>query len=355
MSQRNCNYCNTELVRFRKDENGNWHRYEDNQMTVEHTYKRCKAIQLEKKNYVAPAPEGQSQLPKQLTNPPPQTAPSQQPNQNSNQAFYSVLNKCKNLETELVELRKMFETQASIIDSMAQKITLLVEKVGYPEPRPAIKELVEQKDNIPSFQDLAGPKQVSLQQQTEPKPIDPEKEDIEKNEAREWEYYGASSDNRPCKFCGKTFIGAGWHKRKTDELCCYECGMNGNTIKDQIGEPCARCGKPSDLNINPAEPQDTPLLCSECFTKQENEAFQKTQEMIKKDLNSEWEMISEKFVCSGCDQVFHNGWQHFSDVNYCDDCKTNIEAKKAWQSMSEERTRNRTIESINMEDDDVSF
>ncbi len=347
MSQRNCNYCNTELVRFRKDENGNWHRYEDNQMTVEHTYKRCKAIQLEKKNYVAPAPEGQSQLPKQLTNPPPPppAAPVQQ--QNQNQAFYSVLNKCKNLETELGELRKMFETQASIIDSMAQKITLIVEKVGYPEPKKLTMGNNETKVKLdpvmykcrncgkeyPDFQSrskiccgdcihiLDEELWKKLEENKKEKVIDP------------WTWH--PHEMTFCDRC-KNKVDSYYHSSINSERVCDECYRAAATMTEKIIDP-------------------------EKEYIENNEAFQQTQEIIKKDLGSgsEWQEISKKFICSNCNGVFHNGWLHFSDTEYCDECKTNIDANESWkniQKQDEERTRrNRTIESINMEDDSVRF
>lgn len=312
MSSRKCNYCDTILVRFEKnDETGKWKRWDAN--GNEHTYAACKAIQNNKAKTAIP-PEGQAQLPPQFSNnmkfPPAPTPSQQQPTININSVFV----KCSNLEKELKEIRKENQTLATIIDGMAQKITLLVQN-NYPKPEPAIREEYESYNN----KTLQEPKEEAKSAYSPESKIENEND---KNNP--WEVINSITP---------------W--------ICSECNSNFNKgVQNKI-----------DRKIT---------LCIKCYGDRgqhiDIEAFQKTQDKISDELENDkkstptnkWELISQKFVCNECESVFHNGWTADGVHNFCDQCKTNIEANSAWQQMSQNR-KPKTIEEINEEEESYSL
>jgi hypothetical protein len=273
---RDCNYCKTELVRFRKDENGNWHRFEDFDCKIEHTYKRCKAVQDAKKNYVAPVPEGQSRIAIQEQKTTPVVTQQQQPAI----SITSVYSKITFLEGQIKELKKMIETQSSIIDGMAQNITLLVQN-NYPKPEPVMSKC-NRCDKLTDKHDL----------------------------------------NR---------VGI-----------CPNCMDESNKLAEldkNLEEAKSSFAPESKIEEKIVEPQNV--------VESNSSAFVETQTKIKDELFKDkgWTEISELFECDSCRSSKHNGWTK-AGTKCCEECLEDILKPK--QHL-------RTIEEVNMMDDDISF
>ena len=148
MSNQPCKYCGIKITRWEKLPDGKYLRYDENGL---HKYDICKAEQL-KRHKTSYQPNNQVQLGQ------PSTSKSQISNYIASSSTFpvdkepeirgvtinSLFVKTSNMEKEIKELRKQIETLASIADSIAQKTELVIQKIGYPEPKPA--ELSQSKE-----------------------------------------------------------------------------------------------------------------------------------------------------------------------------------------------------------------
>ena len=312
-----CKYCSTEkdktLIKFKKKEDGKWA-----VMNMDGTpHDRAYCDQMKVKNQQQTPPyqpnhitrqEIPTTLAKQPPPPPPYVAktstfpvdgepkPSQQ-----GVSIFSLHIMVSEQRKETKELRKQIETLASIIDSMAQKQDLLVEKIGYPKPEPVIQE----------------------------KPMSELLKDPPKNMAKyeQWTHF-------KCNSCGAIFT-------------------KGRVDKDKDLYLCQSC-------IPPIPPTPTTLLTPERQkayeenSKKFDEALHEmskgpeikaeqkslSPEEMKEVINPmrvqpqeptevmEWQNISEAFICHNCEAKTHNGYMKLG-TKLCPDCKTGIEANES--------------------------
>lgn len=148
--QKKCNFCQTKLSKLtRNAEDTKWLAF--NLDGTLHSYAQCKAIQ---KNKSAPppkpVPEGQATLPtlKQEN-----TFVDQQQPQHQQITPYSTYIKISDAIKYIKDLEKKVDELTSIVDGVAQQLTLVVKKVGYPAPEPAVQseamqKLIEKKETI---------------------------------------------------------------------------------------------------------------------------------------------------------------------------------------------------------------
>jgi regulator of replication initiation timing len=310
-NNRPCNYCGTILARFQKQPDGKWKRWDDK--GNEHTYQACKAIQNNKS--------------KGVDMPPPTTVSSGQSAFKTDTepevrgvTINSLFVKTSNLEKELKDLRKQIETLETIADGIAQNVTLLVQN-NYPKP-----ERLEDKMGEPTYIDKDGTKHWTSISNDKTEPKEEAKSPYSKESVipaqQDWKKVEASTPIKQCTECPiqSTF---GWYNEKADKFVCHNCGMNGIVYGNSVAE-----------------------------TKEEQEIVNPMR--LDKD---GWEHVSQAFICHGCENKTHNGYQKYG-TQLCEDCRTGMAEQDMKENIVKEESQSitnpplRSIEDIN---EDMSY
>ena len=251
---------------------------------------------------------------------------------------------------ETKELRKQIETLASIIDSMAQKQDLLIQKVGYPKPEPVVKK--EEPDKI----------MVKYEQHSDFK----------------------------CNSCGAIFS-KGVVNKEENKYICNECLRRGKTQEPESQKEIKAVQKSIPIQALSEEeeaqqkamwgnkeevinPMRVPKQAIEEIAKFENKTPEQAQRDMDEDFHQareeadvmQWQNISEAFLCHNCQGKTHNGFMKLG-TKLCPTCKDKIESNESEDFDANQKDRSdvnefvpppesqplRSIEDINSED--VSF
>lgn len=289
--------------------------------TIEHTYDRCRELkakgdgQTQKTSY---QPNHQARI--STASPAPSSTFSRDEDVPKAQGvtIFSLHVTISELRKEVKELRKQIETLASITDSTAQKTELLINKVGYPEPKPvqseAHRKLVESKEEVRT-------------------PFDP-KSTIPPERQKAYEENSKKFDETMKEIEGPV------QRHPTQEELA-------NAFK--VGAPT-----PTEV-INPMRvaKEEKPSL-GEMMAKQITEAPEEYKRIEEEVRNSfEWQNISEAFVCHSCSGKCHNGFMKMG-TRLCPNCKDKIQANESEDIDEKDRSdvndfnpNPRTIEEIN--------
>ena len=149
--QKKCNFCQTKLSKLNEEGlSPKWLAYNLDGST--HTYQQCKAIQKNKSAPPKPVDPNQSTLPTQQQIPT-VSAPSSTTDNTAGITPYSTYIKISDAIKYIKDLEKKVDELTSIVDGVAQQLTLVVKKVGYPAPEPAVQseamqKLIEKKETI---------------------------------------------------------------------------------------------------------------------------------------------------------------------------------------------------------------
>lgn len=310
--QGTCKYCGEATSGYERDEaNQRWITYNPD-MSV-HYRDECRANQAKKKNYQAKAQQVQkTQTQKYFQTKNETTATGI----NINSVYFVVTKQFAELNKKIDELRanavtkKEYQEQATIIDSVAQNVDILVKKIGYPEPRPALESEVRKKSSVFVECNKCGAK-------------------IERPLA--W-VTGA----------GNTF------------LCenCYNSPPDTAEAEEGTSKIVIREGKkylvPNDKELERQMESDAQAM--DDMYKQGKELGIYPKHTDLQDVKPEdwrepqnttaqgvggWILISEKSICHSCQNVFHNGYMRWG-TKLCEKCKLDIEANNEFKKIQEE-------------------
>jgi len=297
--QKKCNFCGTFLSEKRKDDaTGKW--IVKNLDGKPHEYRECKAIQANR-----PQQPNYQPKPNPTYRPESSTFSRDEEPKATGVTMYSLLIKLSDNGRKLDEVLKRLDTLASIVDSMAQKQDLMINKIGYPEPKPVL----DKEQFLKTTRNLAA--------------AATNKEDGNKLiEAAE------------------NLVKVLDRKNEEKEIKAVQRHPTPEELANSFKIP------PPIQVINPMRVQK-----EERFNTEEKEMLGVTEKKQPEELGMYWETISEAFVCHNCSSKIHNGFMKLG-TKLCEPCKLNVEANESEDEPELDRSdvnnyKPRTIEDIN--------
>lgn len=294
--QGTCKYCGEATSGYERDEvNQRWITYNPD-LSV-HSRDECRANQAKKKNQAKAQQVQKTQTQKYYPTKAETTTTATGININS--VYFVVTKQFAELNKKLDELRasavtkKEYQEQASIIDSVAQNVDILVKKIGYPEPKPVVEETREESEPYNNPETFVNCNKCGVK--------------IERKLA--WVTGG-----------GSVF------------MCenCFPSPQQEQELKEELGI----YPKHTDLQQQDINPEDWREPQTTTTTAAEGEGG--------------WNLISQKFICHRCQKMAHNGYDK-AGTKLCLDCKSDIDAEMAIAEIEEDDDANPSINQLNEE------
>ena len=324
--QPTCKYCSTDKnktqIKFKKKDDGKWAVTNMDGTPHDRTY--CDQMKIKNQQ-----PMQQQPTTKPISNYVGGTSTFSATEEPKTQGvtIFSLHVTISELRREIKELRKQIETTASIMDSMAQKQDLLIQRVGYPKPEPVVKGTAENMV-FPTTE-----RQKAYEENS--KKFDEVMTKIEKVVPAELSQERARKEIEEAN--NKLIQKIRAEQRTTDE--------SGVLLKD--GQEVKAVQRHLSVDEINREMENKAFASKEVINPMRVAPEPQQQEDIM-----QWQNLSEAFLCVSCEGKFHNGF-HKMGTRLCPACKDKIEANESEDrddrsDVNQEFNRvSRSIEEIN--------
>lgn len=281
-----CKYCSTDknktLIRFKKNELGKWVVF--NMDGSEHNRQYCDEIKRRNQTQPQQVSVFPHQEQQQLQTQQAMRGGEEPP---SGITPYSSYILASDTRKEVREVKKQVQTLTDIVDSMAQKIELILKQTGYPKPEPILNE--EEGKALVEM----GLKQVGEHLSKE------EEDDVRANPG-----FTEFLDNKNKKALEEANNNIA-EKQREDNLLTED----GKSI--DMGKVVSRL---DEVEANQKDEVINPYR------------LPKMEEEPPTQTDGGWTPISQKFECHSCNGFKHNGYEKYG-TRVCLDCKEGIDAQ----------------------------
>lgn len=271
-----CKYCSTDknktLIRFKKNELGKWVVF--NMDGSEHSRQYCD--EMKRRNQSQQSQQQQQQVsvfPQQQQLPPVQQQTRGEEVAPNGITPYSSYILASDTRKEVREVKKQVQTLTDIVDSMAQKIELILKQTGYPKPEPVIEE----EDKGASYKEFLEEEKALREKERQGQ----EEDDVRANPG-----FAEFLDNK--------------NQKALEEA--------NNNIAEKMN--------------NETKKEDEHLIVNPYRLPKMEEEEEPTPTQTTND--GGWRPISQKFECHSCGGPKFNGYEKYNTL-ICLDCKESID------------------------------